>query len=412
MLGWLKTHGPIWGLLAVSGFLRAFRLDEVAGQTIGDESWYVQDMRVILGLPLPNLKSLPAHPLSGLDPNSEHPPLVKLIMAAFTSVLGPTETSWRLPSVLLGTLGIGLLYVIVLRLGATRRIAWFAAFVLAFDNLSFIHGRIAMLDIYLSSFILLGTWLYLASWYELAGIAFGIAALCKINGLLGLFAMYLFNLAIGFRAVWKGSFRATWPALRPTWAMLAPRVSALGFCVAFFLAGLGTMDNYWTEFTGPLNHIAHMVSYHTGLTHHGPSTGSESMPFQWWLNKGAFDYFTWTWSANGKTNNVLFHAAMNEYVIWAAPMALFYSGQRAWADRSRLATFAVASFVANFGPPFMAWVIFSRMSYIFYMVPSIPAFACAIAATAEKVPRSVLWCFAGAMLFAFFYSFPFRYFAF
>ncbi len=397
-------------LLAVSAFLRAFRLDEVAGQLIGDECWYVQDARVLLGLPLANMKNLPAHPLSGLDPNSEHPPLPKLIMAGFMKVFGEKEIAWRIPSVILGTLCIWLLYLTVRRLGGSKRLAFTSAFILAFDNLSFIQGRIAMLDVYLTAFLMLGLWLYLARRYELAGMAFGLASLCKINGVLGLGVMFLFEAFMGLRRNWQGSLRKSWPALRPTWASLAPLASATAFCVAFFLTGLGTLDNYWTEFKGPFEHLAHMVSYHTGLTHHGAPTGNESTPFQWLTNEGAFNYFTWTWTVNNKVQNVAFKAAMNPYVIFAAPLALFYAGQRAWSERSAVGAFALASFIPLFGFPFLSWAVLSRTSYIFYMMPTIPAFACAIALAVENLPRSVRWFGGLVLLYGFFYAFPFRYF--
>jgi hypothetical protein len=232
-----------------------------------------------------------------------------------------------------------------------------------------------------------------------------VAALCKINGVLGLVAVLLYDALRGAQLGWRGSLRASWPALRPSWDALRPRVTAVGFCVAFFLAGLGALDNYWTEFRGPLEHLGHMVHYHAGLTHVGPSTGADSSPLGWWLNQGEINYYT---STVGGRTDVRFRAAMNEYIIWAAPLALLYAGHRAWAAGSKLAAFAVASFVANFAPPFLAWAIQSRTSYIYYMVPSMPAFACAIAAVAERVPRPLLWCFAGAVLYAFFFSFPIR----
>ncbi|MHB8418178.1 MAG: glycosyltransferase family 39 protein [Myxococcales bacterium] len=409
-LALVRAHGALAGLLAVSAFLRSFHLDEWAGQLIGDECWYVQDARVILGLPLSNFKNLPAHPLSGLDPNSEHPPLAKLIMAGFMKLLGPTEIAWRIPSVILGTLGIWLIYAIARQLGGSKRVAFFAAFVLAFDNLAFIQGRIGMLDIYLMTFILLGTWLYFRADYELAGLAFAVAALCKINGLLGLFAVLAYDAAVGFRSAWRGSWRASWPGLRPSWAALRPRLSATFFCVAFFLVALGALDNYWTEFHTPFEHITHMVLYHASLTHHGQPTGNESNAMAWWLDQGAFDYFQWTWNQGGKTVRIIFRAALNEYVIWAAPLALLYAGALAWRNGSKLGAFAVASFLANFVPPFLAWAIHSRTSYIFYMVPSIPAFACAIALAAEETPRLMQWGYAALVLYAFFFDFPFRYF--
>jgi predicted membrane-bound dolichyl-phosphate-mannose-protein mannosyltransferase len=308
------------------------------------------------------------------------------------------------PSMILGTLGVLLLYLVARRLGASRALAFFAAFILSFESLSYIHGRIATLDIYFATFILLGTWLYLSLRYELAGVAFGVAALCKVNGMFGLFAVILYDVLVAVQGAWKGSVRASLPGLRPTWAGVRPALLVTVFAAGFFLVGLGALDNYYTEFTGPFAHLSHMLHYHVGLTHvRGATSGAQSTPLDWWVNEGQINYYTWT---DGKDDHVWYRGAMNEYVIWAAPFALLYAGKRAWTDGSKLALFAVASFVCNFGPPLAAWILASRTSYIYYMVPSIPAFALAIAAAAEKLPRPAWWAFAGAMLYSFAYSFP------
>ena len=402
VVGFLRAQGAIAGLLAVATFLRVFHLGDRPGQLIGDERYYVQDARVIAGLPLDDFKSLPAHALSGLDPNPEHPPLAKLIMAGFMKVFGNNGVAWRTPAVILGTLSILLLYLIVQRLGGTKRQALFAAFVLAFDNLSFVQGRIAMLEIYVTAFILLGTWLYLADCFELAGLAFAVAGLCKLSGLCGLFAVLLYD-AMGYvRSSWRGSWRATWPALRPSWKTLRPPVTTLVFCVLFLLAALGMLDNYFTAFKSPLDQLAFMVYFHARLMTHGSSG---------WLARALslreIDFYGWNGDASGG-----FHYALNPNVIWVALPALSYAGWRAWTDRSRLGGFAVASFAANFGPPYLAWLILSRLAWVYYLVPSVPAVACAIALAADAVPRAVRWCFVGTVLAAFALNFPFRYFGF
>jgi hypothetical protein len=102
---------------------------------------------------------------------------------------------------------------------------------------------------------------------------------------------------------------------------------------------------------------------------------------------------------------------MNEYVIFAAPFALIHAAKAAWRGTwsdSRLGTFAVAWFLANYGPFLFAWVIARRVSYIYYMVPSLPAFAVAIAALSGRLPRFLRWSFVGAVLYSFCLSFPFR----
>ncbi len=175
---------------------------------------------------------------------------------------------------------------------------------------------------------------------------------------------------------------------------------------AFFLLGLGALDCFCTEFRTPFAHLAHMAQFHSGLKHTGPSSGTESTPFQWWLNTGNFDYFF----LESGTKHILFRALMCGYVIFTAPLALLYAAERGWTVRSPLGTFAVASVLGNFGPIFLAWAIMSRTSYIYYMVPVLPAIACAIALAASATPAFMRWGFAVLMLYAFVFQYPIRFF--
>jgi predicted membrane-bound dolichyl-phosphate-mannose-protein mannosyltransferase len=385
--------------LIVAATLRAFRLGQPGGALIGDEVYYVQDARVILGLPV-MFHHLPGSAQSFLDPNPEHPPLAKLIMAAFIHVFGDKDFAWRIPSVILGTLSIWLIHRIVRELGGSPRQALFAAFALAFDNLSFVHGRIAMLDVYMMTFCLVGTLLYFRRYYELAGLAFGVATLCKLNGFLGVVALLLYEV---FRAP-RWSFR---PLSRALW----PPALTTVFCLASFLAGLGALDCYVTTYRGPFEHIAYMVTYAKSLTRTGPPQGSESTPLQWWMNSGVINYFVVTTSVSGGTwTSILFRAAMSDFVIFLAPFGLFYAAVRTLTGTSRIAAFAIASLIANYAPVFAAWAVVHRMSYIYYMVPSMPAIVCALALLASKVPRSFHWVFVVAMIYGFCFSFPFHYF--
>ncbi len=393
--GLVREHGPITLMLIVAAFLRAFRLKEAPGSLIGDEVWYVQAARVIAGLPV-LMHHLAGGAKSGLDPNQEHPALGKLIIAGFLKVMGNTEIAWRIPSVILGTFAIWLVYRIVLTIHGTKNQALFAAFILTFDTLFLIHGRIATLDVYLVTFILLGTWIYLLGYLELAGIAFGVAALCKTNALLGVVTVLLYDLLMA-RSQWR----------HPSWRAIGKRVIFVGFFLGFFLLGLGAMDCFASEYRGPFEHLAHMAKFHASLKHEGPITGSESIPFSWWLNEGHFDYyFLKVTGANPK--HLLFRAQMNYYVIFAAPLALLYAAQQAWKVHSPLGTFAVASLIGNFVPIFMAWAVMSRTSYIYYMLPSLPAIACALALAMYAVPRMIRWGFVVLVLYAFIFSYPIR----
>jgi predicted membrane-bound dolichyl-phosphate-mannose-protein mannosyltransferase len=383
-------------MIAVGLWLRLFRLARPEGSLIFDEAYYVQDARVIVGNPV-LLDHLPAHALSGLDPNSEHPPLAKLVMAAAMYLFPHQAAAWRLPSVALGVLSIWLIYRIARAIGGSTNEARLAAFVMTFDNLAFVHGRIATLDIYLVTFMLLGAWLYLERYVELAAIAFGLATLCKLNGVFGVVAIALFEGAALLRA-----------KDRPVLAALRAVATLSAVFVAFTLLAWGALDCGWTVYRNPIEHLEHVLKYGASLKQTGDPQGAASTPVQWWLNQGSINYLQVQASANGITRTtVLFRGAMCEYIVFAAPLALAWMAREAWRG-TRAGALVIALLVANYGPVFFAWLLASRTSYIYYMLPTLPAIALAIAFALRGAPRFVSWAFVGAVLFSFGVWFPFR----
>src|SRR3954451_18801258 len=82
-------------LVLVSLGLRLIWLDKPAGSLIFDEGYYVNAARVILNLPTPDKVHYGDAP-RGIDPNSEHPPLGKLLIAVSMRLFGDNAWGWRL----------------------------------------------------------------------------------------------------------------------------------------------------------------------------------------------------------------------------------------------------------------------------------------------------------------------------
>jgi dolichyl-phosphate-mannose-protein mannosyltransferase len=394
-------------LIGVSLVLRLLWLDKPTGALIFDESYYVNAARVILDLPVPAGAPYASAP-RGLDPNTEHPPLAKLLMAASMRLFGDNAWGWRLASVLFGTLSIPLVYGIARLLGGTGPVALLAAFIYAFDNLVFVHSRIGTLDIFVVAFLLLGLYLYLRGWAIPSGLALVAATLCKIGGIYGLGVLWIF---VGLNLLRTRATEGRWcfGSLRPL------LVTTITYAVGLIWL-LGALDSIWSPYDNPIAHLQHIFQYGFALTRQEGPQGQESNPWQWLLNEVQITYLRTDvqTAANGRVETtrtlIFFRGAMNPFVIFIAPLAMAHAAHSALKRRDALSFMALALFVAAYAPFWPAALIAKRISYIFYFLPALPAVALGAAGFlyARETPRLVRWAYIGAILLGFYGYFPFR----
>lgn len=129
--------------------------------------------------------------VSYFDPE---PPLTKLMMAPSIRFLGFTTTGWRMSQVVFGSLLVGLVYLIALRLRRDRFFATAAALFVCLDGLAFVESRTGVIDIIAVFFAALFSYTFLLHWqartrrqwrvtcYAMA-IAGGLAFAAKITAL-------------------------------------------------------------------------------------------------------------------------------------------------------------------------------------------------------------------------------------
>lgn len=396
----------LWLLLLASLLLRLLWLDRPAGSLIFDEKYYVNAGRMLAGLP--PQQDIYQDKAIGLDPNSEHPPLAKLIEAGSIRLLGDNPYGWRLPSVVFGTLSVLLMYRIGARIGGGPYVGLLAAALLAFDNLFFVHGRIFTLDISMLAFMLLGLDLYLRGRPTLAGLAFALAALCKLPGGFGLLALGAFELLRLARADdWRLAFRG---ALR--------RLVRLGltFLVVFLLL-LGILDWVWVGYSQPFEHLQHIVSYAQLLRRQAPS-GVESTAWQWLWNDVQIPYLKVEQQVKAGDQVlesrpiVLFLGAMNPFVLALWPFALAIAAHAWWRREpgAEAGALVLAWFALVYAPFVAGSLIGQRISYLFYFLPVLPAVVLggSVFLLRPSLPRMVLWVYLGAVLLGFYGYFPFK----
>jgi predicted membrane-bound dolichyl-phosphate-mannose-protein mannosyltransferase len=406
-----NLHDPERVLLVVlvaAFLLRIVWLNLPGRSLIFDEAYYVNAARVILGSPATS--HYVGSPV-GLDPNTEHPPLGKLLIAGSMLLFGDNGIGWRIPSVIAAIVALIAIYAIVRQL---HRSAWLAILVVvlvSFDNLTFVHGRIGTLDILVLAPMLVAAWLAVRRRWVLAGIAMGIALLIKLTAIYGVGAVLLYVLLTEGPGWWQARRVPLRSLVGPALFVVATMAVALG--------GLTALDARFTSFATPFDHIARMVSYGANLRapiSAGYCPGADSRPWDWLFNECQIQYLRedLTVRAGGKllssVAKVDFRGAFNPLLVAAIPLAGLFALWYAWRTRSRLALWAIAWAAANY-LPYVALAIFTpRIEYIYYALPLVPAIAIAIALLLMRagLPRFVRWGFLGAYLIGFLAYFPFR----
>ena len=142
-----------------------------------------------------------------LDAVSAHPPMGKWLISLGIRVSGWEPFGWRIASLIAGTLTVALLYVLARRIMRSTHGATLATGLLAIDFLHVVQSRIAMLDVFLTLFVVAAfaftvvdrdhvaargprdaarTAVRSRGWLMAAGAAAGAAVATKWVGLVGL----------------------------------------------------------------------------------------------------------------------------------------------------------------------------------------------------------------------------------
>lgn len=421
-----RAIGSLWGLLVtglsdpaavlpvvlISALLvRIAWLDLPHGSLIFDEAYYVQAARTLLGWTVPAGAHY-AGSVAGLDPNTEHPPLGKLLMAASMLVFGDNGIGWRIPSVIAGMVSLLAVYGIV---RSCRESAWFGIAVvgiLGFENLTLVSGRIAVLDILALAPVLVGSLLALRGRWILAGIAMGVGILMKLTAMYGVGAVVLLYLLENGPGWWRAR-RIPLRAIRP------PVLFVAAFAIVG-LAGLAGLDARFSSYTNPLDHLAHMIQYGSQLagpvaqTQHCP--GPESSPWQWVFNDCQIVYLRVDITVKAGEElvssrpSIDFRGAMNPILVGLLPISMLFAAWYAWRKGSRMALWAISWAAANYLPFVLLATVSRRVMYIYYILPTLPAVAVAIALLLFRsgLPRTVQWGLLAAYIVGFLAYFPFR----
>lgn len=173
----------IWSVVAAALFMRLFRLS-TPNTLIFDEIYYVDGARDLLKFGVEVSANKPEFIV--------HPPVGKWMIALGIQIFGDNPFGWRVVVAFLGTLSILLIAKIASRLFGALGYGLIAALLALFDGLNLVMSRTALLDITLTTFLLIATWFLIDRRFLFAGIFFGLALGTKWNAIFYIIIFALF----------------------------------------------------------------------------------------------------------------------------------------------------------------------------------------------------------------------------
>jgi dolichyl-phosphate-mannose-protein mannosyltransferase len=399
------VHWLLGGLLLISLLARLAWIGEPcrapcrspnAHILVFDEDYYVNAARVIAGIRPPQGAPYANAPL-GVDANSEHPQLAKLLIAGGIELFGDGSLAWRLPSVLLGTVAILGMFALARAAGGGPWLGLGAAALMATDNLLIVHSRIGTLDIYATAAMIWAAVLYLRRRPVWAGVVIGLGTSAKEVAPYVLFSLAVLELLRWWRARDDGLAR-----LRRLAACVA--VSVVAFLSA--LTVMGWIAAPYSPQTGKLvpdgafGHAWHMLSYAANQTSpHGPQ-GIASYPWDWLIDVKPITYLQInpahpTTALNQISPAVHFIGVISPPILLLTVPALLLAARAVVRPRLRLANevgvVGLAWFLGTYLPFVATSLIESRTSYLYYMVIVMPGIYLAVADLIARVgPRRKL----------------------
>ena len=278
----MKTRIGVGAIALFALVLRLLNLGTPKG-FIFDEVYYVDGARDYLKYGVE---------ITGVDPEFVvHPPVGKWLIALGIKIFGDSEFGWRFMGALLGSVMVILIALIAQRLFRNAFLTICASALIAMDGLALVHSRTALLDIYLSFFILLATYFFVMRWHWWAGLALGLAVATKWSGL---YFLALFAAIAVYRAFTLHTGRELIKPTLKTFAQYAvlPVSVYLTSWSGWFLSNRGWARDYSSNvITSFVHYHSQMLGFHTGL-----------------VEKHSYQANPWSWIVMGRPTSFYYQS--------------------------------------------------------------------------------------------------------
>ncbi|GAA1354438.1 dolichyl-phosphate-mannose--protein mannosyltransferase [Falsarthrobacter nasiphocae] len=452
----LPRLSPLWAVVfaLVTALAAALRLTGLNSPhaLIFDETYYAKDAWALLSSGFERSwgpdadKQWLAGSTAGMGASGSyvvHPPLGKWLIALGLGAFGMEHAvGWRIAPAVVGTLTVPLLAFTARRLLRSNLWGAVAGFLLAVDGMHLVMSRAALLDIFLTFFLLLAFFFLVRDrdaaddaafgstsprrplvpvrgWRLLAGVSLGLALGVKWSALafVAVFGLmtWLWDVARRRRA---GGSRPVWNAVADAGtALWQTVVVAAPVYVATWAGWIATRGGYFRTWGEEHAHPAWLPDWAASLAHYHASAYTfhneldADHPYEaqavTWLFQGRPTSFFYEESAAGTAGCAAAKCSSaitdlgNPLIWWAGALSLIVVTAAWLLRRDGRAGAALAGVLAGLGP----WFAFpSRTMFTFYSVSFEPwlilclVYALALALSSARTPRSravVAWCIAG-----------------
>ena len=305
-----------------------------------------------------------------------HPPLGKLLMAAGILVFGENSFGWRFFPALFGAIATLIIYLLGKELFESKRVGFFAAFLITFESLVFVQSRIAMVDIFIMVFTLLASLFFILYakkgklyYILLTGVFCGFTASTKWSGVLTLGFLGLLSLLVEVckkrtQIVYqkRKKIKVKGPSIWTLSIRMLPKL-VLSFIVipaiVYFLIYLPLFfhNHNWADF---IELHKQMYYYHSGLKATHPY---QSSWWQWFLL--IRPVYLYLGSQGDKAAHI--YAIGNPFIWWTGVGFLLYSLIEVARKENTILYFLILSVFAYWVP----WSFSPRISFIYHFLPSL-----------------------------------------
>jgi dolichyl-phosphate-mannose--protein O-mannosyl transferase len=408
-----KLNRPVVAVLAVgliAGVLRFSNLD-YPGRRMFDEYYYPKSACIFLGYSNERCDINSASERLWRDRVNDtgawvHPPLGKWAIALGELSAGTDPFGWRVSSAIAGTATVMLLAIIVQLLFASPIWTFTGGLLLATESLNFVQSRIAMLDIFVTFWIVLGFVFLLLDrrwierrmaepppdpvaadtapdtvepgrnfpaplwrpWRFASGVALGAGFATKWSALTAIVSVIALSFA------WEVVRRKRSGMRRPLWdafasegfgLVLAMLVVPAGVYVASYggwFVHFGFHPSQWAELQSSI------ASYHADLrkvdVNGEPIHPYLSDAWSWLLLRRPVYYYG---DLEGGVRKVIY-AIGNPAIFWGSLVAIPYVAYRWWRARDWRAGYIVVAIAGLYLP----WFFVDRPQFLFYATPLTP----------------------------------------